>query len=151
MVDNSKRGGRISPLPQAVQGVQGQIRGPASEPGIKNEFGKMFSGIGSGVGSATPTPGLVEPRTANSFPPSPMRVEEVGRRTPFSARIDLFEPTKSQVTSRAGKRTKKIKEEEVRLDSEGGDVAASSAPSSTRGSKRTRHSHFHHQHAHNHQ
>ncbi len=41
------RKGRNSPFPQAVQGAQG----PPGEPGIKSEFGKMFSGIGSGVGS----------------------------------------------------------------------------------------------------
>lgn len=49
----TSRKGRASPLPQAVQGAQGQISGPGSEPGIKNEFGKMFSGIGSGLGSMT--------------------------------------------------------------------------------------------------
>ena len=41
------RKGRNSPFPQAVQGAQG----PPGDPGIKSEFGKMFSGIGSGVGS----------------------------------------------------------------------------------------------------
>lgn len=43
------RKGRISPLPQAVQGAQPQHQGPAGEPGIKSEFGRMFSGIGSGA------------------------------------------------------------------------------------------------------
>lgn len=45
------RKGRMSPLPQAVQGAQPQQPGPAGEPGIKSEFGRMFAGIGSGVGN----------------------------------------------------------------------------------------------------
>ncbi|KAL7624739.1 hypothetical protein AAE478_006310 [Parahypoxylon ruwenzoriense] len=53
------RKGRVSPLPQAVQGAQPQLQGPAGEPGIKSEFGRMFSGIGSGVrgiGVSSPVP-----------------------------------------------------------------------------------------------
>ncbi|KAI4195728.1 MAG: hypothetical protein LQ348_002414 [Seirophora lacunosa] len=53
LIENGRRG-RVSPLPQAVQGAQGRNSGPASDPGIKNEFGRMFSGIGSGVGSTGP-------------------------------------------------------------------------------------------------
>ncbi|KAJ5484153.1 hypothetical protein N7539_005949 [Penicillium diatomitis] len=48
-----KRGGRASPLPQAVQGAQAPFIGPSGEPGIKNELGRVFSGIGSGVGGVT--------------------------------------------------------------------------------------------------
>ena len=44
------RRGRVSPLPQAVQGAQPQIHGPAGEPSIKSEFGRMYMGIGNGVG-----------------------------------------------------------------------------------------------------
>jgi len=56
-VQEINRKGRISPLPQAVQGAQREP--PSGEPGIKSEFGRMFSGIGSGVGSAMgiPSPG----------------------------------------------------------------------------------------------
>lgn len=52
-IQEINRRGRSSPFPQAVQGAQGQHNGPGGEPGIKSEFGKMFSGIGSGVGSMT--------------------------------------------------------------------------------------------------
>ena len=48
-VQDMNRKGRTSPLPQAVQGVQSQPSIPGAEPGIKSEFGRMFSGIGSGV------------------------------------------------------------------------------------------------------
>lgn len=52
------RKGRVSPLPQAVQGAQPMSQGPAGEPGIKSEFGRMFSGIGSGVrGIGVSSPG----------------------------------------------------------------------------------------------
>lgn len=56
-VQEINRKGRVSPLPQAVQGAQPQIQGPSGEAGIKSEFGRMFSGIGSGVsGLAVPSP-----------------------------------------------------------------------------------------------
>ncbi|KAG7294625.1 hypothetical protein NEMBOFW57_004701 [Staphylotrichum longicolle] len=56
-VQEINRKGRISPLPQAVQGAQPQLAGPAGEPGIKSEFGRMFSGIGTGVGTlSSPVP-----------------------------------------------------------------------------------------------
>ncbi|EPE03034.1 histone deacetylation protein rxt3 [Ophiostoma piceae UAMH 11346] len=50
--DINRRNGRISPLPQAVQGAQSQIHRPSGEPSIKNEFGRMYAGIGNGVGMA---------------------------------------------------------------------------------------------------
>lgn len=56
-VQEMNRKGRVSPMPQAVQGAQPQQPGPAAEPGIKSEFGRMFSGIGSGVsGIGVPSP-----------------------------------------------------------------------------------------------
>jgi len=56
-VQEMNRKGRVSPLPQAVQGAQPQLAGPAGEPGIKSEFGRMFSGIGTGVGTiSSPVP-----------------------------------------------------------------------------------------------
>jgi hypothetical protein len=61
----SRRGGRSSPLPQAVQGAQPQVSGPAGEPGIRSEFGKMFSGIGSGVGGSSGSPLAATGQSAN--------------------------------------------------------------------------------------
>lgn len=56
-IQEINRKGRVSPLPQAVQGAQPQIQGPSGEAGIKSEFGRMFSGIGSGVsGLGVPSP-----------------------------------------------------------------------------------------------
>lgn len=57
VMEMTRNRGRISPLPQAVQGAQPQIQGPPGEAGIKSEFGRMFSGIGSGVsGLSVPSP-----------------------------------------------------------------------------------------------
>lgn len=64
------RKGRISPLPQAVQGAQPQHQGPAGEPGIKSEFGRMFSGIGSGasgLGFSSPVLSGATPFTNSSL------------------------------------------------------------------------------------
>lgn len=55
--DINRNKGRVSPMPQAVQGAQPQQLGPAGEPGIKSEFGRMFAGIGSGVGMSSPIAG----------------------------------------------------------------------------------------------
>lgn len=55
-VQDINRKGTRSPLPQAVQGAQHQIGTPGGEPGIKSEFGRMFSGIGSGVGAMGASP-----------------------------------------------------------------------------------------------
>ncbi|KAI1004983.1 hypothetical protein K3495_g3232 [Podosphaera aphanis] len=63
-VQEINRKGRISPLPQAVQGAQTQADGPSGEPSIKNEFGRMFSGIGSGVGSVLQDP---SPTSAQNY------------------------------------------------------------------------------------
>lgn len=54
-VQEANRKGRMSPIPQAVQGAQPQQPGPTTEPGIKSEFGRMFAGIGSGVGAMGPS------------------------------------------------------------------------------------------------
>ena len=121
-LDNSRRGGRISPLPQAVQGAQGQMRGPASEPGIKNEFARMFSGIGSGVGSAMSTPVPLETGAPNSFPSSPTRVDDSERGTPMNGRRGASEQVKPRVASKSVRRSKKVKDEESRTDADGEGV-----------------------------
>ena len=133
----NKRPGRISPLPQAVQGAQGQTRGPSTDPSIKNEFSRMFAGIGSGVGSnsgaSTPFP-----------PPSPKQNHDSDQRLPFSSRKDLFELGKSSRNgSRAGKRSRKVKnDDDVEIIE---SRAINPQTSSRRGEKKSRHGHHHHQ------
>ncbi|KAK4693706.1 hypothetical protein P7C71_g3750, partial [Lecanoromycetidae sp. Uapishka_2] len=102
LLNDNRRPGRISPLPQAVQGAQGQTRGPSSDPSIKNEFSRMFAGIGSGVGSAGMNSGASTPFK----PPSPAPTTENDNRTPFGNRVEITALHKSQNGSRAGKRRK---------------------------------------------
>ncbi|KAI6763852.1 hypothetical protein HG530_007641 [Fusarium avenaceum] len=67
-IQEMNRKGRISPLPQAVQGAQLQQPGPTGEPGIKSEFGRMFAGIGNGVmGVSSPITSAAMPFTNASL------------------------------------------------------------------------------------
>ncbi len=131
--DNSKRAGRISPLPQAVQGAQGQKRGPSSDPSIKNEFSRMFAGIGSGVGSA----GLNSGASTPFPPPSPKQYSEANQQTAFTGRNDPFE-ARARNGSRIGKRAKKVKD--AAKDVESVDDRVMAGPG---GVKRQKHGHHH--------
>ena len=146
LVDNSRRG-RISPLPQAVQGAQGRTSGPASDPGIKNEFSRMFMGIGAGVGRG----GRLGSGTSSPFPPSPTKNFEPERKSPFARRGDLIELAKPRSVSRGGRRGRKAKEEDLKMELEAPEGRTSVGTTSTRGMKRSRHSHHHHPHQHSHQ
>lgn len=138
-LENSKRTGRLSPMPQAVQGAQGQTNGPATTPGIKNEFARMFSGIGSGVGSGMSGGS----GTATPLPRSPPKRDEGEGRTPFGPRSDLSELKVPRVATRVGKRSRKIKDDETKLDSESGDGRGTPG-ASMRGTKRSKLAHHHH-------
>ena len=143
MIDNNKRAGRISPLPQAVQGAQGRTSGPSSDPNIKNEFSRMFAGIGSGVGSAS--------GASTPFLPSPKQNNETEPRISLAGRSDLIELAKSRNGSIPRKRIRKAKDDEHQ-DLEVIESRATAGPKGTRGIKRSRHSgHRHHSHQHVHQ
>ena len=140
LFDHNRRG-RISPLPQAVQGAQARLSGPASDPGIKNEFARMFSGIGSGVGKYDK--GRQGSGASSPYPASPTRKPDGERRTPFSGRGDI-EHSKTRAGSRGGKRGRKSREEEPKQENETDEA------SNSRGVKRSR-QHHHHPHPHIHQ
>jgi hypothetical protein len=147
LVDNSRRG-RISPLPQAVQGAQARVNGPASDPGIKSEFARMFIGIGSGVGRA----GRLGSGTPTPFSPSPTKNTESGRKTPLVGRGEQVELTHSWAGSKGGRKGRKAKDEEQqRPELDVKRTESISGIISGRGVKRTRHSHHHHPHQHSHQ
>jgi hypothetical protein len=134
---DAKRGGRASPLPQAVQGAQAQILGPAGEAGIKSELGRVFSGIGSGVGGVTAA-------TAGSGPSTPMTVSPfkrdsiAGRSTNSEATLD--DSKTNRPTSTTGKRSRKSRDEDSKADSEPGTDRLGASAISRRG----RHVHHHH-------
>jgi hypothetical protein len=128
-VQEINRKGRVSPLPQAVQGAQPMLQGPAGEPGIKSEFGRMFSGIGSGVrGIGVSSPG-----------PS-------GALVPFSSanlRRDEAEPPHqepvTEVPTKPQRKRRKPKEEGKGDDDSNGRVTPVGR------AKRTKtHTHHHH-------
>lgn len=139
LMESNRRGGRFSPLPQAVQGAQGRTNGPASDPGIKNEFARMFSGIGSGAGSAGPTGS----GTSTPFaPPSPTMSHEQ-RPTPSSARTELS-VVKPTTSSRGGKRSRKARDVGTKAES----VDCEAGVSSATGPKPVKRSRTNHHHSH---
>ncbi|KIY00300.1 uncharacterized protein Z520_03985 [Fonsecaea multimorphosa CBS 102226] len=125
LANESKRG-RYSPVPQAVQGAQAQT--PVPDAGIKTEHGRVFAGIGSGLGttSAGPTP------TPQPLPASPFKRDEGGARL---SEENLMKMSRS--TSGISKRNRKVLDEDVRAESDVGDVKK---PGPGRG-KRSKYSH----------
>ncbi|KAI1608023.1 histone deacetylation protein Rxt3-domain-containing protein [Exophiala viscosa] len=110
LATESKRG-RYSPLPQAVQGAQAQT--PVLDTGIKTEQGRVFSGIGSGLGttSANPTP-TPQPPSA-----SPFKQNEGGARL---SEENLMKMSRS--ASGMSKRNRKTFDDEARAESDVGDT-----------------------------
>ena len=121
----AKRGGRFSPLPQAVQGAQAQSLGP--ESGIKTENGRVFSGLGSGIGTSTIGSTIAPP----VLTASPFRRDEGPSRL---SEENLMKVSRS--TPGISKRARKLKDEAIRANSEAGEVIT---PSSGRGFKKGRH------------
>lgn len=141
-----RRDARGSPLPQAVQGAQGAPVGSGRDPSIKSEFGRMFSGLGSGVGS-TPQP------TMNHIAQPPSRhspASELGEAEHHEKRQN-----ENGVGVNGGRNARKGPSrmtEESRMDNEDGRSA--SGPQTARDGRTSKSnfaSHHHHHHPHNHQ
>ncbi|KIW06475.1 hypothetical protein, variant [Verruconis gallopava] len=125
--------GRASPLPQAVQGAQMQPTGAGSDPNIKSEFGRIFQGLGSGIGPGHMTPSRGSPMPQRQ-PPSNLDGETVTVSDGEAPRSGSF-----------SKRHKRVKEEDLsRYDDEGRGTPLS------RAGKRHKQGHHHHIHQHNH-
>ncbi|SMY20345.1 unnamed protein product [Zymoseptoria tritici ST99CH_1A5] len=141
------RRGRNSPLPQAVQGAQPRHLGPGgNNPGIKTEFGRMFSGLGSGAGSSTPGPG--HPMNGHATPSrgSPARLvdsSEMSRGAPIE--MDDNKGT-TKTGSRGGKRNGRRAREEVDSGRNTPDARGNKRSKTTH----TAHHHHHHVHPHHH-
>lgn len=123
------RKGRISPLPQAVQGVQPQQPGPAAEPSIKSEFGRMFSGIGSGVGGL----GVSSPITSTA--PSIFTNAALAKRDDTDT-VD----SAAEANGKAKGRRRKLKDEDSRDDDSSGRLTPGAKAKRPKG-----HQHHHHQ------
>ncbi|XPS72126.1 hypothetical protein M3J09_004296 [Ascochyta lentis] len=125
-LEESRRTGRASPLPQAVQGAQAPPFMTGKDPGIKSEFGRMFSGLG-GLGSSTPLRGSPLPQNHDGHEPG-----EMMRR----------------ISSQQGKKPKRVKDESSVFDDDSNDGRGT--PTGIRGVKRNKHAHppgHHHHHA----
>lgn len=132
-----KRGGRASPLPQAVQGAQAPFISPTGETAIKNELGRVFSGIGSGVGGvgATSAPsGQSTPLGASPF----KRDSLTGRSMNAEPMDDAMRIAQS--SSAAGRRSRKSRDDE-QMEIEANDPRG---VLSARNARRSRHAHHHH-------
>ncbi|KAL9115156.1 MAG: hypothetical protein Q9227_000950 [Pyrenula ochraceoflavens] len=127
----NKRGGRASPVPQAVQGAQAQFVGP--ETTIKSESGRVFSGIGGGF--STITAGPVRTDTPSVLSASPFRREDAGSRS----LIDEAGSKVARTSSGIGKRGRKARDEALRLDSEPPEGRHTPIAGRVSGSKKTRH------------
>ncbi|KAL9089099.1 MAG: hypothetical protein Q9165_005912 [Trypethelium subeluteriae] len=144
---------RGSPLPQAVQGAQPHRSGPGDGPGVKHEFGRMFSGLGSGVGSNTPIAGMTANGSSTPGRQTPTRAFDEAERVNTSLDIDLEGVSLVREVSRGGRKGRRIKDED-KLGSDSGESRATPGLTGQRGSKRAKTSHpSHHFHvtAHGHQ
>lgn len=142
-----ERKGRNSPLPQAVQGAQPRHVGPGGDhPGIKSEFGRMFSGLGSGVGSATPVAGQSANGTTTPSRLSPSRQVDGGDLVRTAA-SELEDGRGGVRSGRGGKKNGRRSREDGEAEIYDGRMTPSL---SQRGNKRTKTAHHHHHHGHHH-
>ena len=111
----SRKNGRGSPMPQAVQGAQ---VGP--DPAIKTEPARVFSGLGGA--SATPTPSFAQP----GLSPSPFRRDE-------GPREEVMKGARGGTI--INKRSRKTKDDTNRDDD---------SLTNPRAVKKSRHHHHHH-------
>lgn len=128
-IQEMNRKGRISPLPQAVQGAQLQQPGPTGEPGIKSEFGRMFAGIGNGVmGVSSPIASTAMPFTNASL----------------AKREDSENITPDSGTEAGGKATKGRRRKLKDDDGKGDDDSSGRATPANRAKRPKTHQHHHH-------
>ena len=135
---------RGSPLPQAVQGAQPHRTGPGDGPGVKHEFGRMFSGLGSGVGSNTPISGMTANGTSTPGRQTPTRGFDELERVNLGLDADPEGVKLVREVSRGGRKGRRVKDED-KVGSDSGESRATPGFSGHRGSKRAKTSHPSHQ------
>ena len=140
--DWTRKNGRGSPLPQAVQGAQPRPGNSGRDLSVKSEFGRMFSGLGSGVGgSNTPIAGFSANGVSTPSRTSPGRIGDGGQ---------AIQSTETD-TGADGEPLPRNKEGRPAEDNESMD--GRNTPTAARGSKRAKTgpaTHHHHHHAHGH-
>ncbi|ETN37779.1 uncharacterized protein HMPREF1541_07402 [Cyphellophora europaea CBS 101466] len=114
------RRGRYSPVPQAVQGAQAQT--PVPETGIKTEQGRVFAGLGGGLGASSTGP----TSTPGGLSSSPLK-----DGTTRLSEENLMKMSRS--TSGMGKRARKF-DDELRAESDVGGAGK-------KGRKRSKYAH----------
>jgi len=140
-IETNRRMERASPLPQAVQGASAQPVGSTRDPSIKSEFARMFSGLGSGVGS-TPQPFPPQSNEVVSAGQSP--ATEDGEGEPGQRISDGV--ARLGVASRGGRRGKRVRDEDA--NSESGEGRSTPIPSIRGGERNKLHHHHHHPYSH---
>ncbi|KAF2762186.1 Rxt3-domain-containing protein [Pseudovirgaria hyperparasitica] len=135
----NRRTGRASPLPQAVQGASAQPVGPGGRPEIKSEFGRMFSGLGGGLGSAPSRHGTATPSRRSPLPQN-------GGESSFGD----GEVSMARAGSHSGRRANKRVKDEDMMMADNHNADGRLTPSISRaGGKRSKHHHppdHHHHH-----
>nr|POE96469.1 transcriptional regulatory protein rxt3 [Quercus suber] len=142
------RKGRNTPQPQAIQGAQPRQSGPTKDNPRLNAFGRMFSGLGSGAGSATPTPGQ-DVNGSNS----PSRVSPSGHMDDLdTSRYANHGAEQDKANTKASTRGGKKGGRRTRDDAFKAEQDGRGAQDHQRGGKRPKsiHHHHHHSHAHHH-
>lgn len=128
---------RASPMPPSVHGISSRSQVSTRDPSIKNEFGRMFIGLGSGVGgSTTPTAGTPTRRS-----PAPgyrqqggVVVDEIGSA--------FQKPPRNQPSD-----TVMTDDVDGALD---GRITPTESHSGNKRQKTAHHHHLHHHHQHQH-
>ncbi|CAK7264329.1 hypothetical protein SEPCBS119000_000935 [Sporothrix epigloea] len=148
-IQEINRRGRVSPMPQAVQGAQPQMHGPTGEPSIKSEFGRMYMGIGNGVGM-----GLSSPITSGAslpFSNGGPGGHTAALRRESADNMGLDASSDPQAKPAKGKRRKALKDEPGKVLSADDNGSGRVTPSSKPKRAKTAHHHHHHHHpAHHH-
>ncbi|TKA60191.1 hypothetical protein B0A49_09707 [Cryomyces minteri] len=137
----NRRSGRNSPLPQAVQGAQARFSGPGGDPSIKSEFGRMFSGLGSGVGSNTPNASYSGNGTSTPSRLSPPRPVDGLEGTPTRGVVDSDILKIARAGSRGGRKPRRVINEDGKPDSESGDGGDTPIGGGPRNNKRAKINH----------
>lgn len=135
------RKGRNTPQPQAIQGAQPRQSGPIKNNSRLNAFGRMFSGLGSGAGSATPGPGY----DMNHSPSrrSPSGAPEDADMTRHEGLGNEYNKNSAKAGTRGGRKGGRRSRE----DTSKGEIEGRGTPD-LRGGKRLKSVHHHHHHAH---